>query len=170
MKSPLKCDECQFETSYTASLKRHRESVHEKRRWNCTQCQFSSTWSDITKMHMKTRHDGFVFICQECNYTTTAQANLNNHSKANHQGIKYECNDCDSSFTTTTALKNHNCISNARRKKLQVYNMQLHRKHTKEPFFAQEIIPSLTQVLFAHDFFNIKTHIRSNDEDEHVVK
>ena len=32
----------------------------------------------------------------------------------------------------------------ARRKKLQMYSVQLYRKHTKKPFLAQQIKPSLT--------------------------
>ena len=107
VKPLLKCDECDYMSQYSNLIKRHRGSVHEKKRWNCTQCEYTSSSNDITKRHMKVRHEGFVFTCQDCNFSSTSQSYLNIHSKVNHQGVQYQCNVCDLSFATKIGLDGH---------------------------------------------------------------
>ena len=74
---------------------RHKQSVHDGKRYNCTECEYVGKRSDDLKRHSQSQHEGFKYVCPECNYVVTTPSGLMNHKRKIHDGIKYTCDLCD---------------------------------------------------------------------------
>ena len=48
------CDQCEYQTSYPANLKAHREGIHQKMMIKCQLCDFQTKWRPEFYNHRKT--------------------------------------------------------------------------------------------------------------------
>jgi len=102
------CNKCDKVFKTPLATYRHKQSVHDGKRYNCTECEYVGKRSDDLKRHSQSQHEGFKYVCPECNYVVTTPSGLMNHKRKIHDGIKYTCDLCDKySGTTATDLKRH---------------------------------------------------------------
>ena len=67
-KTMYRCDQCEFESKYKASLKTHFESVHQNIKYPCNLCDFQGTQKGNLKSHIQRVHERISFACEKCNY------------------------------------------------------------------------------------------------------
>ena len=79
------CDACEFTTTQTANLKRHKDSVHHRIRYPCDQCHYSASQSAHLKRHKEARHQGIKYPCNQCDYLASRKDKLKDHIKKKHE-------------------------------------------------------------------------------------
>ena len=55
-KQNLQCNECDFNTSSSTSIWRHKQAIHQGLRFQCPYCKHKAKRSDHLKSHIKYRH------------------------------------------------------------------------------------------------------------------
>jgi len=109
------CHICKKIFTKKVRLRKHIESVHEKRKVNCPQCNKEVGIHSLNG-HIKYNHttDRTVkpFKCEECDYKTSHALNLKQHivqihRKETHQ---FACDQCDRKYAMLSQLKQHKQI------------------------------------------------------------
>ena len=77
----FKCDKCQYETAWSATLHRHKKSVHEKLRdYQCKQCEFATSRKSGLIRHINSIHEKLKpHHCPKCEYATSNKNHLQGH-------------------------------------------------------------------------------------------
>jgi len=73
----------------------------ELRDYSCNQCDFVTTSSKNLKRH-RCRFSQKRFPCDTCVYVATNADTLRKHIKSKHEGVIYSCNTCDKTFSKGT--------------------------------------------------------------------
>jgi len=93
------------ETTYSSVLKRHKKSV------SCDLCPAQFGLNASLKRHKQAVHEVLTYPCDLCTYRAPYQGNLIRHIKSVHEGVKYPCkypcNLCSLQFVWPSALKKH---------------------------------------------------------------
>jgi KRAB domain-containing zinc finger protein len=105
------CGYC-YKKFTTAKLKKHIESVHEKKRPHlCSTCEKSFASKQDLKRHILMVHEKInhkKHLCSQCDSSFFNISGLKVHTDSVHEGKRpFECSLCDSKFTQRGALKLH---------------------------------------------------------------
>ena len=84
------CDMCEFTTNARYTLRNHKESHHEGRRFYCERCDFSALYKTSLNRHVRRRHLSVPFPCTKCEFSTTTGIRLRKHMKIHHAPKKPE--------------------------------------------------------------------------------
>ena len=124
----LKCDHCDYETSYDYHLTSHLQRMHsidapsknaisvvqgkqEEYRKTCRLCPFIALGKSIMKRHVKAVHTIKELKCEHCEYLTSDHLNLRMHYKRKHKLVlspaKFFCQCCDYKTARSRALRRH---------------------------------------------------------------
>ena len=102
----LMCDQCEFTTRRSQSMKEHMLK-HKGVRHYCEYCEVSYAQERNLRAHIIQAHDSNKLPCDQCDFTTLRNDGINNHVQCEHLGIKYFCELCASSFSRKGDLKRH---------------------------------------------------------------
>ena len=85
------CDQCDFKSKWTQSLKRHLDSVHGDVRYTCEQCDYKATQTHSLKRHIVSVHGDVWHSCGQCDYKTKWNNNLKIHIDSVRGDMQYSC-------------------------------------------------------------------------------
>ena len=105
--TPYTCTYCQKSFTRRGNLKRHIESIHDKRTHPCTRCTKVFKYADSLKHHVRTFHEHHSHDCEQCGQKFVNRHELNIHVNVKHQDKIYSCQDCDKIFLHPRNLKEH---------------------------------------------------------------
>jgi len=88
-------------------LHRHREVVHQKRRYRCTLCFAEFVDRSAWKLHHEAEHVGKRYPCGQCLKQFKRPGDVRRHIKEVHQRCRFTCQYCDRSFSQANKLKQH---------------------------------------------------------------
>ena len=147
LERPFKCNECDYSSTLSHTLKLHVQSKHTlERPFKCNECDYSATRKVCLKLHIQTKHTlEKPFKCNECDYSATQAGNLKSHVQAKHSLEKlFKCNECDYSTNQASTLKRY-----------------VQAKHTLErPFKCNECNYSST----------LKVHLKYHIQTKHTLE
>ena len=113
--SAMSCNECNYSTTKSYNLMRHRDSVHlgTIKTTFCDQC-CKTVLTKSFKKHVKTVHDGEKRLekkikCEKCSYLARPNI-LRTHVSIAHMGELLECSGCDNKYKSLSALRVHRRI------------------------------------------------------------
>ena len=131
-KLKYKCDQCDFMTSISFILDRHRSNLHQGTGYRCIiegcdysckvaysredtirtcgieDCQYSSVREMDMRTHKNNVHLKIRHICEDCGYSASTKSNLGQHKKSLHKDQYPEkCNQCGKCFINPSALMTH---------------------------------------------------------------
>ena len=75
--------------------------------YSCDKCDFNTSTTKTLYRHKRTKHEEASFNCDECDYIGSQQGNLTQHKKSKHEGVKYSCDLCDNNASQLGHLKRH---------------------------------------------------------------
>ena len=101
------CDQCEYNTKCSVSLRTHIESKHEGVTYECEICGKICTSSSGLRYHKQADHEGKRFHCQFCGRECKSISHLNVHVKNIHEGVKFPCKYCDYKATQKWNLTTH---------------------------------------------------------------
>ena len=101
------CKKCEKSFSKNCSLKRHNESIHEKRRFKCEKCEKTLNDKGNLRQHISSIHEGKVYQCEKCEKHFKKRSNLKRHVSSFHKGFKVKCPECGQDFAYDTGLLRH---------------------------------------------------------------
>ena len=101
------CDQCEYTTKCSVSLRTHIESKHEGVTYECEICGKICTSSSGLRYHKQADHEGKRFHCQFCGRECKSISHLNVHVKNIHEGVKFPCKYCDYKATQKWNLTTH---------------------------------------------------------------
>ena len=107
----LQCDRCPYKTYRGDSLKRHRQTLHEKSspvdksKLVCEQCGYTTARPRSMREHLRV-HNGVKYTCELCGKTFTRDGNLKTHMQI-HSGIIFMCDQCDFTTNRKDSLSSH---------------------------------------------------------------
>ena len=97
-----KCNQCDFESAWAGTLKRHLKIHSGERSFKCNQCDFAIVHTADLRRHLKIHSGEKSFKCNQCEFASVRAGNLRRHLKA-HSGEKsFKCNQCDFALLTHT--------------------------------------------------------------------
>ena len=104
---PYECSICDRRFSTKGSLKRHKATHSDERKFKCDICPDKRYFKtkDQLRNHMKFHYKP-KFTCLHCNKKCHTQSNLDNHMKY-HFEPTYACTKCGKKFHTSSNLKSH---------------------------------------------------------------
>ena len=106
--SSLSCTECEFQSKDRATLKDHRETMHEGKTYKCDQCGFEAIHKMSLRRHIRNLHINYVRrYCNLCDFSSRKQEIVTAHKRYVHEGITIPCDQCDKQFTLPDRLSNH---------------------------------------------------------------
>ena len=87
-----KCNQCDFASSHTGSLRRHLKTHSGEKSNKCIQCDYASVRASNLRTHMKTHGGKKTKKCNLCDFASHQAGNLRTHLKT-HSGEKTnKCN------------------------------------------------------------------------------
>ena len=102
------CTECEFQSKDRATLKDHRETMHEGKTYKCDQCGFEAIHKMSLRRHIRNQHINYVRrYCNLCDFSSRKQEYVTAHKRYVHEGIRIPCDQCDKQFTRPDGLSNH---------------------------------------------------------------
>jgi uncharacterized Zn-finger protein len=116
------CKKCGKEFKKNCFLKRHFETVHEKKKpHTCPQCNKTFGRQDVLKKHIKLVHEEATkkFKCEICEYGSNEKHHLKEHFAIVHEEKKpQKCPHCSKHFSTKGNMNQH--ISSVHENKLKI--------------------------------------------------
>ena len=82
------CNQCEFKTLYTSTLRIHTESVHEKLKYSCMKCDYQTVYEPSLKHHIQSRHEGIRYPCKQCQLVSSSKRSLKKHIERKHNHMK----------------------------------------------------------------------------------
>ena len=89
----LVCNQCPFTSTGNSILEKHKESVHEGKRYPCPLCEKFISIHGL-KAHVKI-HKKPIFICELCTLTFNKKSSQEIHMRNIHNTENLKCNDCE---------------------------------------------------------------------------
>ena len=122
--SNFKCEICGYNTYSSGNLQQHVDVKHlnQGKVHQCNECEFETSWSQALKRHKAKMHNFIIaqiYNCDKCDYSTKIKGNLKTHKNThNIDSIgKYACELCDFSTSRKEYLKRHEEIHEERKMK-----------------------------------------------------
>ena len=93
----VKCDECDYTSSYKHYLQEHKEVVHEGTIYRCKYDGCSSTFTSRNNIgdHVLSIHEKGDFPCNVCDRHFPTKRSLKVHVGSTHAEKKFFCSKCD---------------------------------------------------------------------------
>ena len=93
----MECDQCEYKTSSTTFLNKHKETVHEGlHEQKCDQCEYKTSSTTLLNKHKESVHEGLHqqqtqemrtrIKCDQCEFKTTSTIVLKTHTNIQHKG------------------------------------------------------------------------------------
>ncbi|XP_058129192.1 zinc finger protein 62 homolog [Anopheles ziemanni] len=104
------CPQCPVKMSNETNLKRHIDTVHEKKIIiNCEVCAIGFTHKNTYLSHMMSRHGiGKTYECEICNKQFKYYSTYNSHVNTWHKRVReFACLTCGMKFKARVDLKKH---------------------------------------------------------------
>ena len=101
--------------AYNASMKSHMISIHNGNKYACDNCEYESSISANLKRHQAGVHaNEKQFRCEECGKYFNQKRNMIEHNSTEHKKEKYKCDvkKCEKEFWSKSSLTRH-AISHA---------------------------------------------------------
>ena len=76
---------CDFTTNAKYTLRNHKESHHEGKRYYCDKCDFFALYKTSLNRHIKNRHVNVPYPCTKCSFSALNSVRLRKHIR-NHHG------------------------------------------------------------------------------------
>ena len=86
-KEKIKCEKCPKEYRCKTTLKIHIKAVHlGEKPYKCNQCDYECAWPATMREHKETIHENIMFKCEisGCTKQMNRKANINKHMKTAH--------------------------------------------------------------------------------------
>ena len=156
-KKPFNCSICNVMFSSAANLKKH-VCVHQEP-YNCPFCDRSFVEKAELTGHVNLAHDGKKrFKCQICDHCFTNILDLNQHVSQTHAGKKpFYCSICDINFASNQTLTK---------------NSSIHLKHLNASNIGNENQIVLDHVQIEHDNLSnedLDETVSNNNEENQMV-
>ena len=109
-----KCDECEYKTNLTDSLRKHHISHTQEKKFVCENCGKICASSSSLHVHIETIHN--VIACNTCGKIFSRQSSLKRHYQRHAESLKEtnavdalpkKCPWCGKEYSNSTALKMH---------------------------------------------------------------
>ena len=104
------CDVCPYKSKDKHSLKKHKDSVHDKKQLSCKSCEFTSTQNSTILMHTKTVHQNIFYSCDQCEVRYPKKSSLQFHMEVKHgngNSDEYQCDECPKKVNHKYTLQVH---------------------------------------------------------------
>ena len=101
----FKCNSCDDHLSSKCSLRAHKESIHDKIRYECDICHKLFTQNEGLVKHKSIVHEGKKKDCDQCDYKGGSKTILKAHIAVVHEGVRYNCGMCADTFASISAQK-----------------------------------------------------------------
>ncbi|WP_330925152.1 C2H2-type zinc finger protein [Candidatus Sororendozoicomonas aggregata] len=110
-KKSFHCKKCSSSFPKASDLKKHTESIHERKRYTCDVAGCNSSHSSFSNLnsHKRKVHQREQFLCPEagCGELFTQAAHRKKHVKSIHGKREYTCTKCNNSYTSARDLNKH---------------------------------------------------------------
>ena len=106
----FQCSLCPLTAKTRETLKAHIMCQHDKAKpYKCNQCDFQTAHSDSVKVHAAKHETERNFPCDfpDCRYAGKNEYYLKKHKITHNPNKKYSCNDCDYKTKTKSAMNVH---------------------------------------------------------------
>ncbi|XP_063836411.1 zinc finger protein 761-like [Ostrinia nubilalis] len=133
----LKCDVCDYTTTYKNCLKLHKLGHGGVKPNSCELCDYTTKYPTALNRHMAIKHQSEEqlskmrsspnYKCGTCDYTTYYKWNLNAHMRKHKDNKQFQCSECD----YTTAYR-HNFLKHSK-----THNDNMVYKCDKCPFVTK---------------------------------
>ena len=90
------CDQCEFTTTRSSSLKQHKEAIHEGIRYPCEYCGYAATQKSSLNRHMKSKKHSLGYLSLINKYKGTIE---------NKQRIVYPCDTSDNAAPKVSSVQ-----------------------------------------------------------------
>lgn len=122
MNGDFQCDQCEFNTDSSVSLKCHISAVHKEGTYPCDECEFVADFRKNLAKHKMENHsigknDSYlwesvtasngVFHCNQCKFNTRGKGSMRHHMAAHHGVGAHPCDQCDFVGGYANVLKQH---------------------------------------------------------------
>ena len=104
------CDQCKLTFKNPSSLKKHKESKHDKIRYPCDLCDYAATQRSSLKEHKEYKHQVASYPCNQCEYIARGKRHLKRHVESKHKGISFSCDLCEFTAANLLSLRLHERI------------------------------------------------------------
>lgn len=101
------CNQCDYESIFLDTLKRHIGFKHGSDKHVCSYCGAALMSKHSLQGHIEAKHMGIRYACDQCSYSATAASSLKRHKKVQHQGFRYPCHLCNYQATVQSHLRRH---------------------------------------------------------------
>ena len=106
----IKCETCEYETTYYAYLLEHMKQDHNYlMNYKCDQCEYITTDKANMEKHTTDIHNNTCrlrFSCIKCDYIYTTDNDLKSHQKEAHEK-QFACNKCNFKSTKKSLYTKH---------------------------------------------------------------
>ena len=92
------CNQCNYSTNRTSSLKKHKLVHSGEKPFACSQCKYSCTEAGRLKTHLLTHSGEKPFACSQCKYSCNRADSLKTHLLIHSGENPFKCRHCNYSF------------------------------------------------------------------------
>ena len=101
------CDQCEYRTTTTTLLSKHKLHNHTEKSFICDQCSKAFALNSQLDQHIKVVHQGIMIHCPECDFKSTTKQGLKKHYDMIHLKKKFPCSICSKEYSTQFNLNTH---------------------------------------------------------------
>ncbi|XP_066903965.1 zinc finger protein 585A [Halyomorpha halys] len=109
VKRVLQCDQCDYKTERTGSMKSHMVTHSTEKPFHCTLCDYKASRPAVLKKHIMIHHTKEKpYQCVVCEYKTAYPSCLKSHMMTYHTNEKpFKCTMCEYRSVDSGGLKRH---------------------------------------------------------------
>ena len=98
-KTVLYCNFCKYSTRWQGNLCRHKQRMHENRKFSCDQCGMDFKENYDLKQHITRIHKNIKLICEVCSKEFNSRHTLYRHKIMKHsENAYFHCHMCGQKF------------------------------------------------------------------------
>ena len=110
-KKMYQCEQCEWTSNYSTSIRRHIEAEHESVKYQCTICPKKIKWGRRNlQEHMDRKHGSKHINCDQCEFISSSQTILRKHQLQVHERRymkRCNCSICGASFVSKESRDRH---------------------------------------------------------------